>query len=256
MPRVPAVSAPKRVVRTSPASGQTTTRALRPLRTGVDHVPHYVSKGIKMRPTAPATIPLKMTSRNETNADFEIVHENCTKMIKSAEERRQRLTARLTEQQREASEAEQRFSTERAQLNAKVRQITLEKQKAIDEVRKLREQNVVLQQRLDAVSSDCQNHVTRDELHMTLKELHSVSSSVTDKIASKINESQESQYAYFGTCLPGTDVAQDSWTAQTGQFTMAENPILPEGTGRLFDASNPQNLPDFDTYGTIPGSMG
>ncbi|CEJ62686.1 hypothetical protein PMG11_11179 [Penicillium brasilianum] len=256
MPRVPAVSAPTRVFRRSPAAGKTSTRALRPLRTGVDHVPHYVSKGTKMRPMAPATMPPKIASTNETNADFETVHENCTKMIKSAEERRQRLTARLTEQQREASEAEQRFSTERAQLNAKIRQITLEKQKTNEEVRKLREQNVVLQQRLDAVSSDCQNHITRDELHMTLKELHSLSSTVTDKIGTKMNESQESQYVYFGTCLPGPDVAQDSWTAQTGQFTIAENPLLPESTGPLFDISNSQNLPDLDTYGTMPGSMG
>ncbi|KAJ5369943.1 uncharacterized protein N7496_006035 [Penicillium cataractarum] len=255
MPRVPAVPAPARVVRRSAAGGQTSTRALRTLRTGVDQAPHYVSKGAQIRSTGPATPPPKMTLRKEMPTDFEIVHENCTKMIKSAEERHHRLMARLTEQQQEASEAEQRFRAERAQLNARVRQTTLEKQKAVEEVRKLREQNSALQQRLDTVSSDCQNHITRDEFHMTLKELHSVSSSVTDKITSKMNESQESQYVYFGTCLPGPDVAQDSWTAQTGQFTMAENPLLPESTGPLFDASNPQNLSEFDTYGTMPDGM-
>ncbi|CEJ62685.1 hypothetical protein PMG11_11178 [Penicillium brasilianum] len=151
-----------------------------------------------------------MTSGHDMNADFKIVHENCTTTIKSAEERHQRLAACLTDHQREASEAEQQIGAEWTQLNAKVRQITSEKQTAIDEVRKLREQNVLLQQRLDAINSDCQNHVTRDEVHMTLKELHSLSSTVTDKIGTKMNESQESQYVYFGTCLPGSDVAQDS----------------------------------------------
>ncbi|CEJ62879.1 hypothetical protein PMG11_11364 [Penicillium brasilianum] len=192
-----------------------------------------------------------MTSGHDMNADFEIVQENCTKMIKSAEERHQRLAACLTDQQREASEAEQQTGAERTQLNTKVRQITSEKQKAIDEVRKLREQNVLFQQRLDAINSDCQNHVTRGEVQMTLKEPHSLSSTGTDQIGTKMNESQESQYMYFGTCLTGSDVAQEPWTAPNGQFTILENCLLPKSTGPLFDASNAQNLSHFDTYEMI-----
>ncbi|KAJ5642266.1 hypothetical protein N7490_006266 [Penicillium lividum] len=245
--RNPAVAAPTRTVRKVAGSGPSSAHTLRPLPAGVDHTPQYASQGMQVRSMAPITRNSRRSSQEDLDEDedFERVHARCTRTIKSAEERHRQLTARLAEQRQEASMAAQQFGAEKAQLNAMVRQISSEKQKAFDESRRLKVENTNLQQRLDAADLDVQNQVTRDELNEILREIHTASLSVTNKVATKISESQNVQ---GNASLPYLGVTQGSWVGQDGHFDLSSNPLLPENAGPLFGSSDPQDLAEFDTY--------
>ncbi|KAJ5100800.1 hypothetical protein N7456_006852 [Penicillium angulare] len=73
---------------------------------------------------------------------------------------------------------EKQFKTERAQLQTKIRQLSLQNQESLEETRKFREWVVSLQQQLDAANAEVRNRITRKEFEQTLSEIHAEMMSV------------------------------------------------------------------------------
>lgn len=162
------------------------------------------------------------------------MHAPCKAVISQAEGINQQLTTRLNQQRREA----QRFSAENTQLTAQVRQLTSEKQRAWDEVRRWK-------QKFDDATYEARDHVPRAEMQKTLEDLHQSALSLAGQIATRKGES-ENIPAF--SVLPGSDVAQDLWPAQQGAFDMPHDPALPDHPDSILPAVNAKEIPDFGDY--------
>ena len=86
--------------------------------------------------------------------DFDVVHAHCEVALKEAESYNRRLVNRLNEKQREMTTANQRFDRERVQAGARLSQMSIEEQKAVDEAQRLKKEILEVQDRLDAALND------------------------------------------------------------------------------------------------------
>ncbi|KAJ5917521.1 hypothetical protein N7466_011091 [Penicillium verhagenii] len=261
MPKIPTPARkpamPTRVVRPAVGSGVPTTHMHRQSAAKVVRPRVYAPDVSETQPMEPTVRDTRSTVRatrstsreNDDDDEFEIVHANCTKMVQTANERNQQLRTHIAAQRQEASEAAQKFGAERAQLNATIRQVGLERHKLVDELRNAKEEILSLQRRLDVADADVQNRITREELNKTLKEIHAASVSVTKQVATKISESDN---IYFSSCLPSSDVGQGLWAGQGEHFGLPDDPLLSADLGPMPPSLDPQDLSQFDSYVAIP----
>lgn len=168
-------------------------------------------------------------------------HPLCDDIINKADTSYGQLAASLTQQENDAA-------AERLKLNSIIQQAKTEKQRAFDEVRRLRVETSRLQKQLDEVNSTPPDHVPRTDLNDILKELHDTASSLANNIAKKMNESD---YAFLSTCLPGTDLHETNWEGQEEDFGMVENGLLIEDPAGMLPGTEAEDISCIAPYATM-----
>ncbi|KAJ5671605.1 hypothetical protein N7507_000732 [Penicillium longicatenatum] len=171
----------------------------------------------------------------EVNEEFEVVHANCTKVIRTASERQQQLGWRLAAQQ-------QAVQGRTWPATTTIRQMGLEKQKGVKELLEAKEKITSLQQQLDVVNIDVRNRITRDELHRILREIHTSMISTTDKVVKTISESEK---VNLDSHLPFQGFTQDFWDEQVEQLELPDELLLSTNVD-MSTSINPQEVSQFD----------
>lgn len=187
-----------------------------------------------------ASRPIKKSPREFARA-MKTSHPLCDDIINKADTRYEQLAASLTQQENDAAD-------ERLKLNSIIQQAKTEKQRAFDEVRRLRAETSRLQKQLDEVDSTPQDHVPRTDLNDILKELHGITMSLANNIGKKMNESD---YAFLSTCLPGTDLDNTNWEGQDEDFGMVENGLLMDDPAAMMPSAEAEDLACIPPYATM-----
>lgn len=168
-----------------------------------------------------------------------LIHADCKVVFEKADRDRRQLTAQLEK----SSDDARKSNVEKVQSNAQVRKLTSElnqsKHKILD-----------LESHLEKATLDSEKYVTREQHEKTLRALLGASSSVIRMIASKISVSNKEDMSSF---MSPFDVAQGPWADQSDQFTMLDNPVVPDNMAPMLSTSDPlADLPDFDMYEALP----
>ena len=183
--------------------------------------------------------------------DFDVVHAHCEVALKEAESYNRRLVNRLNEKQREMTTVNQRIDRERVQAGARLSQMSLEKQKAVDEAHRLRKEILEVQERLDAALNDSRNFVSRVEVQGILNEVHGSAEAFMKVLSSKMSDNENVQ---LSAQLPASAVVEDPWTNQYGPFEMLQDPV---GAGsdsafQLAGQGGPPHLDAMDANYDLP----
>ncbi|KAJ5643580.1 uncharacterized protein N7484_006087 [Penicillium longicatenatum] len=251
MPKVPPTARrppmPARVLRPQAGTGVSSAHMARPQPTPAGRPHPYASQSTQTNTMPTIGLATKLKPQ-EVNQEFEIVHANCTKVIRTANERQQQLRSRFAEQQQAASDAAQQFRVERGQLQTTIRQIGLEKQKGVEELREAKEKITSLQQQLDVVNIDVRNRITRDELHRILREIHTSMVSATDKVVKTMSESEK---VNLDSNLPFQGFTQDFWAEQVEQLDLPDELLFSTNVD-MSTSVNPQEVSQSDQYAPVP----